>query len=187
MIWTKKGHWSAKFQTFDCSLLGTFCWKYIKFQLNKYRGVRPHDKEDWCKIWRKTNLLFQKWQEFCEFWSDHSKISKTCTLIGPFRAKYIQLDLKKYRGVIFYDTEESCKIWRKTDLENDMRNLPNFHQKTWSVKIEVLLGSFFSKWKMHELKIYRGVMCDETEEWGIWQIFTSMKIVISFYKVKWRN
>ena len=135
MIWTKKGHWSPKFQTFNCSLLGTFCWKYIKFQLKKYRGVIPHDKEDWCKIWRQTNLLFQKWQEFCEFWSDHSKISKTCTLIGPFRAKYITLDLKKYRGVIFYDTEESCKIWRKTDLENDMRNLPNFHQKTWSVKI----------------------------------------------------
>ena len=25
-------------------------------------------------------------------------------------------DLKKYKGVIFHDTEESWKIWRKTDL-----------------------------------------------------------------------
>ena len=25
-------------------------------------------------------------------------------------------DLKKYRGVIFHDTEGWCKIWRKTDL-----------------------------------------------------------------------
>ena len=25
-------------------------------------------------------------------------------------------DIKKYRGVIFHNTEESCKIWRKTDL-----------------------------------------------------------------------
>ena len=25
-------------------------------------------------------------------------------------------DLKKYRGVIFHETEESCKIWRKTGL-----------------------------------------------------------------------
>ena len=29
-----------------------------------------------------------------------------CTLIGPFRAKYIIFDLKKYGGAIFYDTEE---------------------------------------------------------------------------------
>ena len=41
---------------------------------------------------------------------------KSYTLIGPFCAKYITFDLKKYRGVIFHDTEESCKIWRKTDL-----------------------------------------------------------------------
>ena len=75
-----------------------------------------HDPEDWCKIWRKTDLLFQKWQEFGEFWSEHSKVSKICTLIGPFHAKYITFDLKKYRGVIFHDTEEWCKIWRKIDL-----------------------------------------------------------------------
>ena len=25
-------------------------------------------------------------------------------------------DLKKYRGVIFHDTEKWCEIWRKTDL-----------------------------------------------------------------------
>ena len=99
-----------------CTLIGSFCWKYIKFQLKKYRGVMSHDTEEWCKIWRKTNLLFQKWQEFGEFWSKHTKVSKMCTLIGHFRAKYITFDLKKYRGVIFHDTEESCKIWRKTDL-----------------------------------------------------------------------
>ena len=37
-------------------------------------------------------------------------------MIGPFCAKYTTFDLKKYWGVIFHDTEESCKIWRKTDL-----------------------------------------------------------------------
>ena len=30
-------------------------------------------------------------------------------------AKYL-FDLKKYRGVIFHDTEGWCKIWKKTDL-----------------------------------------------------------------------
>ena len=37
-------------------------------------------------------------------------------MIGPFCAEYSTFDLKKYRGVIFHDTEEPCKIWRKTDL-----------------------------------------------------------------------
>ena len=30
---------------------------------------------------------------------------------------YIMFDLKKYRGVIFHETEEWCKIWRKTHLK----------------------------------------------------------------------
>ena len=54
-----------------------------------------HDTKQWRKILRKTDFLFQKWQEFCEFWSEHSEVSKICTLIGPFRAKYIMFDLKK--------------------------------------------------------------------------------------------
>ena len=31
-------------------------------------------------------------------------------------AKYLMFDLKKYRGVIFHDTEGWCKIWRKINL-----------------------------------------------------------------------
>ena len=34
------------------------------------------------------------------------QVSKIFTLIGPFHAKYIVFDLKKYRGVIFRDTGE---------------------------------------------------------------------------------
>ena len=75
-----------------------------------------HDTEEWCKIWRKTNLLFQKWQEFGEFWSEHSKVSKICTLIGPFHSKYIMFGLKRYRVAIFHDAEMLFKIYRKTDL-----------------------------------------------------------------------
>ena len=47
-----------------CTLIGSICWKYIKFQLKKYRGFMSYDTEVWCKIRRKTNFLFQKWQEF---------------------------------------------------------------------------------------------------------------------------
>ena len=61
--------------------------------------------------------MFQNWhKEFDKFWPEHSKVSKIFILMGSFWAKYILFELKKYRGVIFYDIEEWCKIWRKTDL-----------------------------------------------------------------------
>ena len=74
-----------------------------------------HDPEDWCKIWRKTDLLFQK-----RIWwiltRAISKVSKICTFIGSYCVKYLMFDLQKYRGVILLDTEEWYKIWRKIDL-----------------------------------------------------------------------
>ena len=50
-------------------------------------------------------------------------------------------------------------------FENDMRNLANFHHSMFeSLKIGTLMGSFYSKQKMYELKIYRGVLCHDNEE-----------------------
>ena len=112
----------SKYQILDFQIhqiytvIGSFCWKYIKFQLKKYRGVVSHGSEDWCKIWRKVDLLLQNWKEFGVFWSEHLKVSKMYTLIFPFREKYVTFDLKKNRGVLFHDTWERSKIRRKTDL-----------------------------------------------------------------------
>ena len=129
--------------------------------------------KEWCKIWRKTNLLFQKWQEFGEFWSEHSKVSKMCTLIGPFCSKYITFDLKKFRGVIFNDIEESCKIWRKTDLLFGKWHEESgkfWSEYTLSLKIGTFVRSFYPKQKMYEFNIYRGVMCYYNGEWcKIWK------------------
>ena len=51
-------------------------------------------------------------------------------------------------------------------LKNDMRNLVNFLQSTFeSLKIGSLIGSFYSKQKIYELKIYKGVLCHDNEEW----------------------
>ena len=44
------------------------------------------------------------------------KSQKMFALVGYFGAKYILLELKKYRVVIFHDTEEGYKIWRGIDL-----------------------------------------------------------------------
>ena len=116
-----------------CTLIGSFCWKYIKLQLKKYRGVMSHDTEEWCKNWRKADLLFQNLQEFGEFWPKHSKLSKICTLIASFSAEYITLDLKKYRGIIFHENEEWCKIWRESTVVWKM-TWQTWRILTWALK-----------------------------------------------------
>ena len=66
---------------------------------------------------KRNWLTFQNWhKEFDEFWLEHWKVSKVCTLMGCFWPKYIMLELKKYRGVTFHDTGEWCQIWRITEL-----------------------------------------------------------------------
>ena len=87
------------------------------YDLKIYRGVMCHDNEEWCKIWRGINLLFQNWhEEFDKFWPEHSKVSKISTWMRSFSAKYILFELEKYREVIFHDNEEWCKIWRGIEL-----------------------------------------------------------------------
>ena len=100
-----------------CTLRDCFCWKYIKFQQKK--------------VWRKYVSWYQRTVENLKknlfFVSEMTTIwwiliralkslKNICTLISLFCAKYKTFDLKRYRGVTFHDTEESCKIWRKTDL-----------------------------------------------------------------------
>ena len=50
-------------------------------------------------------------------------------------------------------------------FKNDMRNLANFHQRMFeSLKIGTLMGSFYPKQKMYELKSYRGVLYHDNEQ-----------------------
>ena len=68
----KGAHQSAKFETFNCSrkvspnLYFDRLLKVYQSLAKKYREFMSHDPKDWCIIWRTTNLLFQKWQEFGE-------------------------------------------------------------------------------------------------------------------------
>ena len=49
-------------------------------------------------------------------------------------------------------------------FRNNMRNLGNFQQKLEIVKTETLMGFFYPKLKMYELKIYKRVLCHDNEE-----------------------
>ena len=87
------------------------------YELKIYREVICNDNKEWCKTRIGIDLSFQNWhQEFDKFWPEHSKVSKIYTLMGSFWTKYIMFELKKYRGVMFGDTEYWCKTGRKTDF-----------------------------------------------------------------------
>ena len=130
-------------------LIGSFWAKYIFFELNKYRGVTFHETEEGYKIWTGIDLSFQNWhKEFDKFWPELSKVSKIFTLMGFFWAKYILLKLKKYRGVIFHETEEGYKIWKGIDLsfQNWRKQFDKFWPELPKVSKKNLMGSFWAKY-----------------------------------------
>ena len=121
-----------------------------------------HDNKEWCKNWRGIDLSVQNWhEEFDEFWPEHSKISKICTLMGCFWPKYIMFELKKYRGAIFHDTRVWCKIWRKTDLwfgkwYEEFNKFSPEHTKV--SKLGLSLGPFIQSRKCMSIKL-TGELC----------------------------
>ena len=138
--------------------------------------------------------MFQKWQEFREFWSEHSKVSIIFTLIGPFRVKYITFDLKSTGELSLMTLKYHAKFEEKLTwgLKNSMKNLANFLQNTWNkCQNWDFDGILLSKIEVHELKYDRGTMRSDTEEWwkiwrgidlsvqnwheGIWQILTAAR------------
>ena len=77
-------------------LMGSFNPNLKKYKFKIHRGVISHDNEEFCKIWRGTDLPFESWhEEFDEFWPKHLKVSKLFILMGSFWAKYILFELKK--------------------------------------------------------------------------------------------
>ena len=81
--------------------------------------------------------------------------------------------MKKYRRVISYDTEEWCKVWRKTvavDLKNDMTNLVNFNassDKSEHLHFDVLLLSIV--YKVSTKKVQKSYLL-----WH-WRVIQTMK------------
>ena len=153
--------------------MGCFWAKYILLELKKYRRIIFYETEEGYKIWREIELSFQNWhKEFDKIWTKHSKVSKIFILMGSFWAKYILFELKKYRGIIFHETEEGYKIWRGIKLS--FQKWYKEFEKIWAEhskvsKILILMGSFWAKYVLFELK-YRGIIFHENEEgYKIWR------------------
>ena len=130
-----------------------------------------------CIMTMKSDANFEEqltWhEEFDRFWPKHLKVSKIFISMGSFWARYTFFELKKYRGMIFHETEERYKIWRRIDLS--FQNWLKEFDKIWPEyskvsKIFILMGSFWAKYIFFELKKYRGIIFNETEErYKIWR------------------
>ena len=102
------------------TLMGSFWAKYILFELKKYRGVIFHGIEQWCKIWRKTDLLLRKsHEEFCKFSPELSKVSK------------LELCLSKVENVWAYNLQRSYDSWQWRMIQKLKRNLLVILKLTW--------------------------------------------------------
>ena len=101
----------------------------------------------------------------------HVKFHQIRILIDSFCWKYIEFQLEKCKGVMSHDTEEWCKIWRKTYFFfwkwQEFGDICLEHSKV--SKICTLTCSFCPKYIKFDLKKYRGVAFHDTEEWRkIW-------------------
>ena len=169
----------SKFFILTCS----FWSKHILFELKMYRGVIFHETEEGCKLCRGIDFSFQNWHEaFDEFSPKHLTVSKHFILTCSFWAKHILFELKNYRGAIFHETEEGYKIWRGMDFQNWHKEFDKFWPECSEVsKTFPLMGSFWAKYILFELKKYRGVIFHKIDEGcKIW-----MGIDLSFQN--WHN
>ena len=155
--------WAVKSLTF-CSLIGSFCINHIKFQLKKYRRVVSHDIEKWCKVYRKTDLLFhfQVWhEEFGEFSSEHSKL-KWHEELGEISLQHSKVWKIVHWRVLFaqsiqcFSYKVSEGLYNYNMMQNLKENLFAAWKMTWgiwlifmraveSLKICTLIGSFCLK------------------------------------------
>ena len=120
-LWFKK--WHEKFGKFSpehlkVSKLG-FWWDLFA-QSRKCMNLKF--TEELCamtikndtKIEVEMTCRFKIDKEFHEVWPKYLKVYKSCVLMGSLWPKYIMFELnKRYRGVIYHDTEVLCKIWKK--------------------------------------------------------------------------
>ena len=117
-----------------CTFIGSYCGKYLMFDLKKYRGVIFHDTEEWCKIWRKLDLWFGKWhEEYDNFSPEHLKVSKL--------GLWWDLLIQSRKSMRLKFTEELCVMTMKNDAKFEeeltccfkiyMGNLINFDLSTW--------------------------------------------------------
>ena len=100
-----------------CILMECFLSKYMMFELKKDRGFTFRNTRVWCKIWRKTDLWFEKWQEeFGKFSPVHTKVSKLGLSLGHFIQSRKCMSLKLTGEFCVATTKNDAKCQKGIDL-----------------------------------------------------------------------
>ena len=108
-----------------CTLIESFCWKYIKFQLK--RCVMQNVKKNRFVVSKMTRLwwiLIRALKSLGKLLFDWSLLCKVCNV---WPKKDIFMTLKSYAKL------NCC-------LENEMNNWENFHLSTWKSQNSTLMG-----------------------------------------------
>ena len=138
VIFETTSHFFFKLYSWETTLLYFFSWNFILFwrretiTVPNFRlSISPNlhlDRLFLLKVYKisakKVQRNFVSWhwrlmQSLKKNWFFVSKLTRIWWIFIRalnFTQKYVMFDLKKYRAVIFHDTWEWCKIWRKTDL-----------------------------------------------------------------------
>ena len=136
--------------------------------MRKYRRITFHDTEEWCKVWRKTDFLFQKRHEECgKFSNNHSKVQKFnfdllfLSNVNEIWAKEIQRSYLSWQWTGMQISHKS----RPSGFKNNMRNWVNFPCSTQSLKNCSLMRYFCPRHTMFQLKHFGRTMCHDTDRW----------------------
>ena len=90
--------------------------------------------------------------------------SKKFVLIGSLLAKYILFELKNLEELSFMTLKRYANFEEKLTCGLKKEICQTITRALQRVKAGTLMGSFFPKWKMYDLKTCREVMCHDNEE-----------------------
>ena len=99
----------------SCTLMRLLlCQKCIMFEPKNYRGIMWYNTEEWYKIWKRTNLCFEKWhEEFGEFGPSTQK-SQNLHFNGLLLIKvYIFERLNFCRKYLTFELRNTEELWRE--------------------------------------------------------------------------
>ena len=126
------------------------------YELQTYSRVVCHDNEEWHK---RNWLVVLKLTWTSQILTRALEESNFFVLICSLWPKYILFELQEYRGVIFHDTQELCKFWRKTGQWFEKR-----HEKFGKFLPEHLKVSKLELWWDPFIQSRKGMNFKFTEE-----------------------
>ena len=112
MTW---GIWWILMRAVACLKFALWCATFVEnicFSQKKYRGVMCHNTEEWSKIWRGTDLCFQKWrEEFGEFWRNTQNLHFNGVLLTKVHNVWAKKVRRSYESLYWGSMQTLKEKW----------------------------------------------------------------------------